>query len=103
MKAYLIFDIMVTDDPTYAEYRHRGIAAIEKRIGEGRVIVRGGSLGTGKTKTMEGDWMPDRLIIMEFPSTEAAQAFYESPEYQDALALRLISSQSRALLVEGVD
>jgi uncharacterized protein (DUF1330 family) len=50
---------------------------------------------------MEGEFELKRLIILEFPSMEAARAFYESPEYAPLLKLRLESAPSKMVLVEG--
>lgn len=95
MAAYLIADIEVTDPEVYAEYTALAAAAVE-RYG-GRVLVRG-----GRRVSLEGQWEPDRLALVEFPSMAQAHAFYESAEYQKAARIRQASACSRLLLVEGV-
>jgi uncharacterized protein (DUF1330 family) len=63
----------------------------------GRYLVRG-----GKHTVMEGDWQPTRLVIFEFPSEAAALSFYDSPEYQPLKAIRLESSRTDMVGVQGV-
>jgi uncharacterized protein (DUF1330 family) len=63
----------------------------------GRYIVRGGS-----TETLEGGWQPSRLVILEFPTVDAARRWWHSPEYAEGKALRQAAATSEMLLVEGV-
>jgi uncharacterized protein (DUF1330 family) len=62
----------------------------------GRFIVRG-----GKVETLEGDWSPKRFVMVEFPSVEKAKAWWDSPEYKDAKALRQATSKTQMIVVEG--
>ena len=48
-----------------------------------------------------GNWTQQRLVVIEFPDMASAERFYDSPEYQKILPLRLKASKGRALLVEG--
>ena len=95
MAAYLIGDIEVTDPAAYDEYRKMVCDPVAKY--GGRFIVRGGTV-----VPKEGGWTPKRIVVLEFPSLERAKAFYDSPEYAAALALRLKATNSRLILVEGV-
>lgn len=95
MPAYLIADIEVTDAAAYEDYRKLTPAAIAHY--GGRFLVRG-----GKVDAREGGWSPPRLIVVEFPSMERARAFYDSPEYAPALAIRKRAARSRLILAEGV-
>jgi uncharacterized protein (DUF1330 family) len=63
---------------------------------DGRFLVHGGNL-----EVAEGDWGGD-IVIIEFPSSEAARGWYESPAYQAILPLRTEHSLSLAGLLEGV-
>ena len=63
----------------------------------GRYLVRGGA-----HKVHEGNWNPTRLVVFEFPSEEAMQAFYESPEYRGLKAMRESCSRANLVSVEGV-
>ena len=94
MPAYVILDIDVTDPDEYEGYRQRS-GAIAEQYG-GLFRVRGGD-----PQTVEGDWAPSRIVVLEFPSSEAARAWYDSPEYQEILPLRQAAAHSRAILVDG--
>jgi uncharacterized protein (DUF1330 family) len=95
MAAYFIVDIEVTDPTAFEEYRKQVAGTIEKY--GGRYVVRG-----GKSETLEGDWRPRRIVVLEFPSVEQARRWYGSPEYKPLLALRLRASKGNMILVEGV-
>jgi len=95
MPAYFIVEIDVQDAAAFEEYR-RQVPATIARYG-GRYLVRGGT-----TETLESDWRPARIVVLEFPSREQAKAFYESSEYAPLKALRLRAARSRLLLADGV-
>jgi uncharacterized protein (DUF1330 family) len=95
MAAYLILDIHVKDPEEYAAYRERAPATLEQY--GGRYLVRG-----GPHETVEGDWNPERVVVVEFPSVERAKEWYASPEYQEIVGLRLRAAPGNTLLVEGV-
>lgn len=95
MSAYLIFDIHVTDPETYAEYKDLAPAAIA--MYGGKYLARG-----GRTETLEGEWQPGRMVILEFPTVEQAKAWLESAEYAPARRLRHAAATSKMVLVEGV-
>lgn len=92
MAGYLIANIEVTDPTKFEEYRQKVVPVIEK-FG-GRYLVRGGEI-----RRLEGNL--NRLVVLEFPTLEAAQHFYDSPEYQPILKLRLDSARSDLVLAEG--
>jgi len=95
MAAYLVVDIEVTDPAAFERYR-AAVPPVIARFG-GRYLVRGGAL-----HPMEGELGLKRLVILEFPSAEAAKAFYDSPDYAPLLQQRLASTRSRLVLAEGV-
>ena len=94
MAGYLILNIEVKDPAKFEEYRRKAAPLIEK-FG-GRYLIRGGDV-----RRLEGNPSVNRLVVLEFPTIEAAQRFYESDEYQPILKLRLDSTRSDAVLVEG--
>lgn len=94
MAAYIIVEVETTDEALMAEYRKHTPGAIAK-FG-GKFIVRG-----GKTKTLEGGWTPPRVVVLEFPSYEKAEEFYNSDHYKPILAMRLKAGKSKAILVDG--
>ena len=96
MKGYLIANLDIQDQPTFQRYREEVMPLIAKY--GGRYIVRG-----GEVQDVEGHLGLKRLIVLEFPSLEAARAFYESPEYQPVKAIRLRSAISDIALVAGYD
>ena len=74
MPAYVIVDCEVTDPERYEVYKELAPPAIAKY--GGRYLVRGGDV-----TPLEGDWRPDRIVILEFPDVDTAKRFYASPEY----------------------
>lgn len=94
MAAYVIVQVDVTDPVRYEDYK-RMVPPSIARFG-GRFLVRG-----GQTHTMEGSWSPRRLVVVEFPSVEQAKAWWASPEYAEAKALRQATSESQLLIAEG--
>ncbi len=95
MSAFVIADIHVTDPERYREYRSLSSAAAEKYGGIWR--VRG-----GRHETLDGDWQPDRVVVIEFPTAEQARIWWNSPEYEAAKVIRHAAAESRMILVEGV-
>jgi uncharacterized protein (DUF1330 family) len=95
MPAYLILDIDVQDPEEYAAYRERSPATLEAY--GGRYLVRG-----GPHEVVEGDWDPERVVVVEFPSVERAREWYASPEYQAIVDMRKRAAPSQVVLVEGV-
>ena len=94
MSAYIIVDIEVTDPGPYEDYRNQ-VPPLVAKYG-GKYLVRGGSF-----EILEGDWSPKRLVVLEFPSIETAKEFYDSDEYRPVKAIRLKSTNSNMVLVEG--
>jgi len=96
MKAYLVLDLAVRDLAGFRPY----IAAIPDFIAKhgGRYIVRG-----VEPAVMEGDWAPQRMVILEFPSRQAATAFLADPDAQALFAVRHRTTDSKLVLVDGCD
>jgi uncharacterized protein (DUF1330 family) len=95
MAAYVIASVSVKDPVRYEDYR-RLVSPTVERYG-GRFIARG-----GRIEVLEGDWTPERLVVLEFPSTEAARAWWASPEYSEAKRIRQATSEGTLLILEGV-
>ena len=95
MPAYVIVDITIRERDAYERYKE--IAAPTVAAYGGRYLVRGGA-----TQPLEGSWSPSRLVILEFPSAEAGRAWWNSPEYRPAKAIRQTCAETDMLLVEGV-
>ena len=95
MSAYVVVEIDIKDVETYERYKQLAPPSIA--IYGGRYLVRGGA-----TEALEGTWNPKRFVILEFPTTERARAWWSSPEYAPAKALRQASTHTQMLLVEGL-
>jgi uncharacterized protein (DUF1330 family) len=94
MPAYIVAEVDVTNPAGYEAYRPLAAASIAQY--GGRFVVRG-----GKAELIEGSSDPARIVVIEFADTDAAKRWYNSPEYQEALKIRLANSTGRVLLVEG--
>lgn len=96
MPGYLVFEIEITDQEAWAEYRR--IAGPVMAAGGGRFLANDSDVAP-----LEGGWNPPSLSIVEFPSVEAARRFYESDAYQRTIPLRSKASRGRGVLVAGID
>ena len=94
MPAYLVAHIDVHDPAGFEEYRAR-VAPVVKAYG-GRYMVR-----TDQLERLEGASPRGRLVILEFPSMNAAQSFYRSTDYAPLLQQRLASTASDIVLADG--
>ena len=95
MAAYVIVQVEVKDPVRYDDYKAMVPPSIEK-FG-GKFLVRG-----GKTHTLEGGWAPKRFVMVEFPTVEQAKAWWASPEYAEARALRWATADSMMIVAEGI-
>ena len=95
MAAYVLVNVKITDSAGFAEYR-KLVPATIAAFG-GRFLARGGA-----TEVLEGDWIPHRLVVLEFPDVATIKAWYQSPEYQQLLELRKRTATSDFVIVEGV-
>lgn len=94
MAAYIIARVRVTDADQYGQYKLLTPAAIENH--DGKFIVRGGD-----HEVLEGAADDRRIVVLEFPTTDAARAFYDSPEYVHARAVRDGAAEMEMVVVEG--
>jgi uncharacterized protein (DUF1330 family) len=95
MAAFVIFDVEVRDQVRYQDFMRQVKPLLE---GAGaRYLARG-----GLHKVYEGDWSPRRVVILEFPSMAAWEAFYTGPAYQSLKAIRDRCSSARLVCVEGI-
>ena len=94
MPAYVIVDVEIHDPVEYEEYKKLTPATIKAY--DGKFIVRG-----AQTEFLEGDWRPQRIVILEFPSVERAKQWWHSEEYTIAKAIRHRTAKTKMLVVEG--
>lgn len=95
MAGYVIAQIMVNDPEGFQVYVKKNTAAVAQY--GGKFLARGGGM-----EVLEGECPCPRIIVLEFPSVEAARAWYEAPEFEEVKALRHATSDSHLVLVEGV-
>lgn len=95
MSAYVIVDIVVNNPEGYEDYKNLTPPAIAAY--GGKYIARGGS-----AENLEGDWEPNRIVILEFESVEKAKQWLDSEEYREARALRHKYATTKMIVVDGV-
>jgi uncharacterized protein (DUF1330 family) len=96
MAAYVVGFYTMWDQSFRKPYGEQAITLVEKH--GGRFLVRPNC----EWEVLEGD--PPRpdpgMIVIEFPSSDAARAWYTDPEYQPLIRFRQAGSRLDALLVE---
>lgn len=93
MSAYLVAEIDVTDATAYEPYKKMAGESIQRH--GGKFLARG-----GRAVALEGE-KPKRIVVIEFPSVDAAEKFYHSPDYQAAVKVRQKASKGRLYIVEA--
>lgn len=96
MSAYVIFDVEIRDMSRYQDFM-TGVKPALDAAGA-RYLARGGI-----HKVYEGDWEPRRIVVLEFRSVAAWEAFYTGPIYQSLKAVRDECSSARLVSVEGIE
>jgi uncharacterized protein (DUF1330 family) len=97
MKCYAVAELEVTDRGWVRDYIENVTPMVE-RAG-GRYLAR-----TAAVEQLEGEReLPQTFLIMEWPSREAAQAFYESEEYRPYREARKAWARNEFRLVAGED
>ena len=98
-KAYVFGEIEITDPATFEEYR-KLVPDTVAAYG-GRYLVRGPD---SQPKLVEGESQSNlRLVVLEFPSRERLEAWYESSEYKPVREIRFRSARSKVWLMTGVE
>ncbi len=95
MAAYFIVDLTIDDMPGLQHYVQEVPKTIQKY--GGRYLIRG-----AEWEPVEGNWQPNRIVLLEFPSIERAKTWYASAEYQPLKKERQKASRANIILVEGV-
>jgi uncharacterized protein (DUF1330 family) len=95
MPAYYIGEHKITNPAVFEEYLAKVMPMIE-RFG-GRYLTKRGS-----HEVLEGDWHPNRVVIVEFPDKASIRSWYEAPEYQPLIALRQSAATDVMIMLEGV-
>ncbi len=95
MPAYVVVNVEVQDPVQYAEYVRLAPPSIAAY--GGRYLARGGVV-----EIAEGGWTPKRLVILTFPTLDQARAWWASPEYAPAKALRQRCARADLVITEGL-
>ncbi len=95
MTAYVIVNVKVTNPEQYKEYQKWSTLAM--RAHDVKVLVRG-----GKCEVLEGR-DPIRTVVMQFPSMDAARAWYDSHQYRRARNAREGAAEMTMYIVEGLN
>ena len=96
MAAYMIFirEGEIVDHAAMADYRQSNSSVAPADYDLEPLVVY------GRMEALEGD-APDGIVVLRFPSVDAARKWYFSPGYQAALAHRQRAADYRVVLVEG--
>ena len=95
MPAYVVIDVQSTDPEKAAAYRELSGPSVGTH--GGRFLVRGGEFDV-----LEGDWQPERVVVIEFATREAARAWYDSDDYRAARAVREGGGTWNMVVVDGL-
>ena len=96
MPAYIIIEVSIHNPTEYEDYKKLTPPSLKPF--DGKFIVRG-----GKAETLEGDWNPERIVVLEFPTIEKAKAWWNSEGYAPAKALRQRTSKTKMIVVPGFE
>lgn len=94
MAAYIIVDVDIHDPVEYEEYKKLTPSSITAY--DGKFLVRG-----GVTETLEGDWSPQRIVVLEFPTVARAKQWWGSTEYSKAKRIRQRTAKTKMIVAEG--
>ena len=94
MPAYVIVEVEIHNHGEYEEYKKLTPAAIAAF--DGKFIVRG-----GKTIPLEGNWNPERIVVLEFPTVQRANEWWNSELYSRAKVIRQRAAKTKMLIIDG--
>ena len=95
MSAYLVVDTKIKNNEEYEKYK-----ILAKPIAEqygGVYVARGGELDIRETDL----WSPTRVVIIEFPDMQSAQAFVDSDEYAPVKPIRWKNAECTLFIIDG--
>lgn len=94
MPAYVVAMVSVEDAATYKKYTAKTPNIVKKH--GGKFLTRGQAV-----KTLEGATYEGRMVLLEFPDQASAEAWFNDPDYQEAIKLRHASSVTHSILMQG--
>ena len=95
MAAYIIFDVEVTKPEMADDYLKLANESLTPF--QSKTKVHGGVV-----EVLEGDWEPERVVMVEFESMEQARQWYMSPAYTKAKDILRRAASCNVILIEGV-
>ncbi len=95
-KAYVVLTEAIHDPEGMKAYARAARDPIHAH--DGKVLV-----ADQQPQVLEGEWFGNQTVVIEFESVEAAQAWYRSPEYQAAVALRQGAAHTNAVILTGFE
>jgi uncharacterized protein (DUF1330 family) len=95
MAAYVIVDVSIHDASAYEEYKKLTPAAVAAY--DGKFVVRG-----GQAEPLEGEWQPERIVVLEFPTVERAKEWWNSEIYTEAKLIRQSAATTKMIVVQGM-
>lgn len=96
MAAYLVVDADLTHPDVYEQYKLKAKPLVEQYGGE--YLARGGPISLKESAL----WSPTRMVLIRFPSTQAAETFYHSAEYQEVVKISHQSAKRTVFILEGM-
>ena len=91
MPGYIIATLNSINDPdAFAAYQKSASASFTQFL-----------LNSRNVETLDGDWQPSGVVVVEFESYEQAKKFYDSPEYQAVIKQRFDSADSAVIIADG--
>jgi uncharacterized protein (DUF1330 family) len=94
MAAYVIVDVSIHDPAAYEDYKKLTPAAVAAY--DGKFVVRG-----GQAEALEGEWQPERIVVLEFPTVELAKEWWNSEMYSEAKSIRQRAATTKMIVVQG--
>ena len=95
MTAFALAELFEVTDPDR-------MAAYGKATGATLAAHGGKVIAANPGRAVEGDWAPNRLVILQFENMEALEGWYNSPEYQELVKERQAASHGQMIFVDGV-
>jgi uncharacterized protein (DUF1330 family) len=94
MTAYYIGEHKITDAAKFNAYLEKTVPIIA-RFG-GKYLTK-----TGTHEILEGEWAPNRVVIVEFPDVQSIRQWYAAPDYQPLIPMRREAAIDVMLLIDG--
>ena len=95
MAAYVIVEIEIVDPVGFEEYKKRVVPIVEKYGGQYIAV-------SDQVETLEGDWKPKRIVVLQFPSMDRAKEWFNCEEYRAICEIRYRTAKTKIVLVEGI-